>query len=212
MRLRAASCCVDRAGDEIELELEPVRRTLRDRRIWRLSFVSALYGYPQVAIIGFGVLFLHDEHALDDADAALVIGVALVLGVVSRIGAGRWSDVIGSRIAPLRQLGLAVAGAFVVTAALAGGPLGLLVAGVAISGGLSMAWNGLAFTAVAELAGAARSGAAIGLQQTVLSASGMIGPPVFATTVSAGSWSAAFVIAALFPIAGSLMLRPLRGH
>lgn len=202
----------DRAGDEIQLELEPVIRTLHDRRIWRLSFVSALYGYSQVAIIGFGVLFLHDEHDLDDADAALVVGLALILGVASRIGAGRWSDVVGSRIAPLRQLGLAVAVAIAVTALLARGPLGLLVAGVAISGGLSMAWNGLAFTAVAELAGAARSGAAIGLQQTVLSAAGMIGPPVFAATVSAGSWSAAFAIAALFPIAGALMLHPLRGH
>jgi MFS family permease len=165
-----------------------------------------------VAIIGFGVLFLHDEHGLDDSEAALVIGIALVLGVASRIGAGRWSDVVGSRIAPLRQLGLAVACAVAVTAALAGGPLGLLVAGVAIAGGLSMAWNGLAFTAVAELAGAARSGAALGLQQTVLSAAGMVGPPFFAATVSAGSWSAAFAIAAVFPIAGSLMLRPLRGH
>lgn len=200
----------DRAGGEIELE--PVLRTLRDRRIWRLSFVSALYGYPQVAIISFGVLFLHDEHDFDDADAALVIGVALVFGIASRIGAGRWSDVVGSRIAPLRQLGLAVACTVAVTAALAGGPLGLLVAGIALSGGLSMAWNGLAFTAVAELAGAARSGAAIGLQQTVLSASGMFGPPLFAATVSAGSWPAAFAIAALFPIAGSLMLRPLHGH
>jgi sugar phosphate permease len=199
----------DRAGDAIELE--PVVRTLRDRRIWRLSLVSALYGYAQVAIISFGVLFLHDEHGLDDADAALVIGVALVLGVASRIGAGRWSDVVGSRIAPLRQIGLVVACAVALTAVLAGGPLGLLVAALAISGGLSMAWNGLAFTAVAELAGAARSGAAIGLQQTVLSASGMIGPPMFAATVSAGSWSAAFAIAALFPIAGSLMLGTLRG-
>lgn len=200
----------DRAGDEIELE--PVVRTLRDRRIWRLSFVSALYGYSQVAIISFGVLFLHNEHDLDDADAALVIATALVLGIASRIGAGRWSDMVGSRISPLRQIGLAVAGALAVTAVLAEGPLGLLVAGVAIAGGLSMAWNGLAFTAVAELAGAARSGAAIGLQQTVLSASGMIGPPVFAVTVSAGSWAAAFAIAALFPIAGSFVLRPLGGR
>ncbi len=200
----------DRTGDEIELE--PVIRTLRDRRIWRLSLVSALYGYAQVAIISFGVLFLHDEHGLDDADAALVIGVALVLGVALRIGAGRWSDVVGSRIAPLRQIGFVVASAVALTAVLAGGPPGLLVASVAISGGLSMAWNGLAFTAVAELAGAARSGAAIGLQQTVLSAAGMIGPLVFAATVSAGSWPAAFAIAALFPIAGSLVLRPLRGY
>ena len=37
----------------------------------------------------------------------------------------------------------------------------------------------------------------VGVQQTVLSASGMIGPPVFAATVSVGSWSAAFALAAL---------------
>lgn len=200
----------DRARNEIELE--PVARTLRDRRIWRLSFASALYVYTQVAIIGFGVLFLHDEHDLDDADAALVIGVALLLGVASRIGAGRWSDVVGSRIGPLRRLGLALACSLAVTAVLAAGPLGLLVASIAIAGGLSLAWNGLAFTAAAELAGAARSGAALGLQQTVLSAGGMIGSPVFAATVSGASWPAAFAIAALFPVAGSLALRPLRGR
>jgi hypothetical protein len=50
------------------------------------------------------------------------------------------------------------------------------------------------------------------VQQTVLSASGMIGPPVFAATVSAGSWPAAFAVAALFPIAGSIVIRPLGGH
>jgi sugar phosphate permease len=200
----------DRAGDEIESE--PVGRTLRDRRIWRLSLASALYGYAQVAIIGFGVLFLHDEHDFDDADAALVIGIALVLGIASRIAAGRWSDVVGSRIGPLRQLGLALAGGVALMAALAGGPLGLLVASVVVAGGLSLAWNGLAFTAVAELAGAARSGAALGVQQTVLSASGMIGPPVFAATVSLVSWPVAFAVAALFPIAGSLAIRTLGGH
>ncbi|MGH3066377.1 MAG: MFS transporter [Gaiellaceae bacterium] len=197
----------DRPGDE--LEVESVARTLRDRRIWRLSVVSGLYVYSQVAILGFGVLFLHDEHGLDDSDAALVIAVALVLGAASRVGAGRWSDVVGSRIRPLRQLGIAVAGAFLVTAALAQGPVGLLLASVAFAGGLSMAWNGLAFAAVAELAGAARSGAAIGLQQTILSAAGMVGPLVFAQTVAVGSWALAFAGAAILPLVGWYALRPL---
>lgn len=200
----------DRSGDE--LEVESVVRTLRDRRIWRLSIVSGLYVYAQVAIIGFGVLFLHDEHGLDDADAALVIGLSLVLGAASRIGAGRWSDVVGSRIRPLRQLGIALACAVLVTAALAGGPLALLVASIAIAGGLSMAWNGLTFTAVAELAGAARSGAAIGLQQTVLSAAGMIVPLVFAETVAVGSWAFAFLVAAILPLVGWHALRRLEGY
>ena len=41
-----------------------------------------------------------------------------------------------------------------------------------------MAWNGLSFTAAAELAGAARSGAAIGFQQSVLSGLGVLAPIV----------------------------------
>ena len=200
----------DRPGHEVEFE--SVMGTLRDRRIWRLSIASGLYVYAQVAIIGFGVLFLHDEHGLSDTHAALVIAVALVLGAASRIAAGRWSDLVGSRIRPLRQLGLALALAVLITAALAGGPLSLLIAGIALAGGLSMAWNGLAFTAVAELAGAARSGAAIGLQQTVLSAAGMIVPVVFAETVDLGSWAFAFLVAAMLPIVGWYSLRRLEGH
>jgi len=75
-----------------------------------------------------------------------------------------------------------------------------------------MAWNGLAFTTAAELAGAARSGAAIGFQQTILSAIGIAAPVLFAATVSRASWSFAFGLAALFPLVGRFMLRPLVGH
>jgi MFS family permease len=126
-----------------------------------------------------------------------------------RIAAGHWSDVVGSRVGPLRLVGLAVAGSLVVTAALAGGPVGLLVAALALAGGLSMAWNGLSFAAAAELAGLHRSGAAIGFQQTVLSGIGVVSPPLFAATVTVLSWPAAFLLAAAFPLVGWLALRPL---
>ena len=95
---------------------------------------------------------------------------------------------------------------------LAGGPLRLLVPVVVVAGGLTMGWNGLSFTAAAELAGPARSGAAIGFQQTVLSGIGVAAPVLFAATVSAGSWSLAFAVAALFPLAGWYVLRPLRDY
>jgi MFS family permease len=75
-----------------------------------------------------------------------------------------------------------------------------------------MAWNGLAFTAAAELAGGARSGAAIGFQQSVLAGLGLLAPVLFAATVSAWSWQAAFVFAALLPLVGWAGLRPLRGY
>ena len=205
----AGGWLVLRDGEVEAIEAPPFLGTLRDRRLWRLSLASGLYMYAQVAVIGFGVLFLHDSHGLADDDAALVVAAAQVLAVVLRIASGRWSDLVGSRIGPLRQVGLAITGSLGITAALTGEPLWLLVPAVALAGGLSMAWNALSFTAAAELAGAARSGVAIGFQQTVLSGVLVLAPLLFAATVSAGSWAFAFAIAALLPLVGSWGLRPL---
>lgn len=191
------------------LEVTSMARTLGDSKLWRLSLGSGLYLYAQVAVIGFGVLFLHDEHGLSEGRAALVIAGSQVLAMAFRIGGGRWSDLLGARVVPLRRVGIVVGASLVLTAVLSGGPLWLLVPAIALAGGLSMAWNGLAFTAAAELAGPVRSGAAIGFQQTILSAIGVAGPLLFAATVSGASWAAAFALAALFPLAGWWFLRPL---
>jgi sugar phosphate permease len=191
------------------IEVTSVATILRDGRLWRLCFGSGIYVYAQVAVIGFGVLFLHDEHGLSEGEAALVIAVSQILAAAFRIGAGRWSDIVGARVVPLRRIGLVVAATLALIALLAGGPVWLLVPAVALAGGLSMAWNGLAFTAAAELAGAPRSGAAIGFQQSVLSGIGVVAPVLFAVTVSASSWAAAFAFAALFPLVGRLALGPL---
>jgi hypothetical protein len=139
-----------------------------------------------------------------------VIALAQILAIALRIGVGRWSDVVGSRVEPLVRVGVAITLAVALVAVLTGGPLALLVPALAVAGGLAMAWNGLAFTAVAERAGARRSGAAIGLQQTALGGIGVVSPLVFAATVSGGSWRLAFALAALAPVAGLLALRGLR--
>ena len=194
------------------IERSSVLATLRDRRLVRLSAASGLYLYAQVAVISFGVVFLHDDHGLTDGQAALVIAVAQVLAVGLRIEAGRWSDALGLRVVPLRRVGLAIAGALAATAVLAAGPLWLLLPVLAVAGALSMAWNGLSFTAAAELAGAARSGAALGFQQSVLSAIGVAAPPVFAATVSLASWSVAFGLAVLLPLVGWRALQSLRSY
>ena len=197
---------------EYEIETSTLLRTLRDGHLWRLSVGAGIYVYSQIAVIGFGVVFLHDEHGLSERDAALVIAGSQVLAVGFRIGTGRWSDIVGSRVRPLRQVGVVIAVGLAATAALSGGPLWLLVPVLALAGGLSMGWNALAFAAAAELAGAARSGAAIGFQQSVLSGVGIVAPIVFAASVSGTSWAVAFLLAALVPLAGRLVLRPLRAH
>jgi sugar phosphate permease len=192
-----------------EVEVAPVRRTLRDGRLWRLSVGSSLYVYAQIAVIGYGVVFLHDQHGFSGRQAALVVGAAHVLAVALRVAAGRWSDLSRSRIVPLRRVGVAVAASVIATGALANGPVWLLVPALALAGALSQGWNGLAFTAAAELAGQGRSGVAIGVQHTVLYTLAVAAPMAFAASVSASTWAAAFVLAAIFPLVGSRALRPL---
>ena len=199
-------------GREVEDGIEPasVGRTIVDAKLWRLSIGSGLYLYAQIAVLGFGVLFLVDEHGLSEQAAALVFAAGQVVAMAARIGAGRWSDLVRSRVLPLRRVGLAIVGAMIVTALLAGGPLALLVPALVLACGLTMAWNGLSFTAAAELAGPVRSGAAIGVQQTVLALIGVGAPVLFAASVAQTSWALAFVLAAVFPLVGWVALGPLR--
>jgi sugar phosphate permease len=191
------------------LEAHGLRETLRDPRLLVLCGASSLYLVAQVAITGFVVLFLHDRRGFSDAEAAGVLAVVQVLAAALRIGCGRWSDVIGSRIVPLRLVGLASSASLAVAVVLLDAPAGVLVAAFVVAGGLAMAWNGLSFTAAAELAGAGRSGAALGMQQTALSAAGAIVPPVFAAVVALSSWRLGFALAAIFPLVGMRLLRPL---
>jgi hypothetical protein len=75
-----------------------------------------------------------------------------------------------------------------------------------VAGAISMAWNGLSVTAAAELAGAARSGAAIGFQQTTLSVTGLVVPAAFAYVVDATSWGGGFALASIGPFVGWYLL------
>ena len=85
-------------GAEHELDAADVGSTLRDRRLWVVCGASGLYVVPQVALMGFLVLFLHDAHGFSTGAAAAVLAVSQVLAAGLRIGVGRWSDVLGSRV------------------------------------------------------------------------------------------------------------------
>jgi sugar phosphate permease len=186
------------------------RSVLRDRRLWRLAASGALYLVAQTAITGFLVLYLHDERDVSTQHAAAALAVIQGLAVVLRIVLGRASDVLHDRIGPLRLVGLAGGATLFLTALLLGASTAVVVGALVVSGTLAMSWNGLSFTVAAELAGAARSGAATGFQQTVLSATGAVVPPVFAIAVEATSWALAFGFAALAPLVGWWLLGPLQ--
>jgi nitrate/nitrite transporter NarK len=198
-----------REAPEIDEELSDLAHPLKDSRIWRLSIGSGLILGAQASILGFVVLFLHGERGLSTAEAGGILALIQLVGAALRILSGRWSDHVRARIAPLRQLALALAVSLVVTAALTGAPLAVLLPALVVAGALSLSWNALSFTAAAELAGRARSGAALGFQQTALSVASTAAPPLFAAVVAASSWGVGFGLAALFPLAGLAVLRRL---
>ena len=183
------------------------RPPLRDTRMWLLAGGSSLYLTAQIATMSFVVLFLHEHRGLSTHAAAAVLATTNVLGIGARIGIGRWSDQAGARLAPLRGIGLALAAGMVAAALLVDAPLGLLVPALIVAGVLGLSWNGLSFTAAAERSGLARSGAALGFQQTMLGVLGAAVPPAFAVFVAATSWRAAFAVSAAGPVLGVLMLR-----
>jgi sugar phosphate permease len=190
-------------------EVEAAQWTLRDRRLWVLSGGSGLYLMAQIAMTGFVVLFLHDERGLSNGEAATVLAGAQVVAIGLRIAAGRWSDRARARVRPLRLVGLAICAGVALTAALVAAPLGVLVPALVLATSLSMTWNGLSYTAAAELAGSARSGAAIGFQQTTLSIVGFLAAPIFAALVDASSWRTGFAVWAAAPLLGWWLLGQL---
>ena len=183
--------------------------TLRDQRLWLLSAGSGLFLVAQIALTGFLVLFLHDARGLSTGRAAAVLAVAQVIAIVLRIAAGRWSDRAGARVRPLRLVGLAIFATLALSAALVTVPLEILIPTLVVATAFSMMWNGLSYTAAAELAGSSRSGAAIGFQQMTLSIVGFLAAPAFAALVDASSWRTGFAVFAVGPLAGWWLLGQL---
>jgi MFS family permease len=159
----------------------------------------------QVGVTSLLVLYLYGERGWSAADAALALGGVQVGAALARASAGRWSDLRGERIDPFRRLA-AVAGALLLAAAL-GGPttVPLLMAG----GVAAMSWNGLSFTAAAEISGRRQAGKAMGIQNTSMRVVAAGVPVGLGALASAVSWPAAFVMMGVTPLAARALLSPL---
>jgi MFS family permease len=171
--------------------------------LWRIHAASALLVVPQFAVATFALVFLVDAHGLDPVTAGRILAVAQACGAFSRLGAGVWSDRVGSRMRPMRALAVATA---LILGALAAGaavraPWAVAVLFAAVI--VSVSTNGLAFTAVAEHAGSSWAGRALGIQNTGQNAFAVATPPVLAAVIGAAGYAVAFGVVALFPLAAA---------
>ncbi|HET8820158.1 MAG TPA: MFS transporter [Thermoleophilaceae bacterium] len=194
-----------REGPRVESAAPPAPDAARDPRIWRLSAASSLMIIGQVGITSLLVLYLYGERDWSAHDAAIALGVVQVGAAVARASAGRWSDLRDERIEPFRRLA-ALAGVLLLAAA-AAGPIAvpLLMAG----GVAAMSWNGLSFTAAAEISGRRQAGKAMGIQNTAMRVVAAGVPVSLAALASAVSWPAAFVVMGVTPLLARALLGPL---
>jgi sugar phosphate permease len=200
----------DAPAPPANLPAPEVELPTHDPRQWRLAGASGLLVVGQSAMLGFVVLFLHDVRGVSIAVAAGALAGLQLLGAAARIVAGRRSDREGLRIPLLRRIAAADATLLAACALLTGAPDAALYPVLLAAGIAAMCWNGLAFTAAAELAGRRRAGTAMSLQNTIVSVGGTLAPAAFGAFVHVAGWGAAYAATALGPMIALALLAPLQ--
>ncbi|MBF4635005.1 MFS transporter [Agreia pratensis] len=169
--------------------------------LWRIHAVSVLLVVPQFTVSTFGLVWLVTELGWKSLAAGVLVGAAQFVGAIGRILVGVWSDRLGSRVRPLRWVALSAGLVMLLLALSDAASWGAAAVVFVIATVVVVADNGLAFTSVAETAGPAWSGRALGVQNTgQYVAASIVGPAVGALIGLVG-YPLAFVAVALFPAA-----------
>ena len=179
------------------------------RYLARVHGVSVLLVVPQFVIWTFTLVWLVEGRGWSAGSAGAVVAAANVLGALGRAGAGQISDRLGSRLLPLRWI---AAGASAVMAALgvvSGGPIWVALGVMYLASILTVADNGLAFTAVAERAGPWWSGRALGIQNTSQFLASAVVAPLGGLAITELGFAWAFGLAAI-PALAAIPLVPVR--
>jgi sugar phosphate permease len=163
----------------------------------------------QVGVTSLLVLYLYDQHGWSASTAAVALGGLQISAAAARIAAGRWSDVRDERIEPFRRLAAAAGVLVLAAAALAGAPPAVGVTVLLAGGVAAMSWNGLSFTAAAEISGRGQAGKAMGIQNTAMRVVAAGVPVGLGGLAEAWSWQAAFVVMGTTPLVARALLHPL---
>lgn len=183
----------------------------QDSYLARIHAVSVLLVVPQFLVWTFALVWLVQDRGWAPATAGVVVAVAQVAGALGRIAVGHLSDVVGSRMRPLRWVALAAATTMALLGLAAALDLAVAVLLVVVATAVTVADNGLAFTAVAERAGPFWSGRALGVQNTAQFLTASAVPPLAGLAVTHLGYAATFAVAAAFPVLAAPLV-PARGE
>lgn len=182
---------------------------LRDVGIWRVALGIGVLCMPQLAVLTFATVFLHDFGRLGIAGISATMAALQIGAIVMRIWSGRHTDRRGNRRGYIRGSTLVAAASFGALAlAVALGHaisiawvVGLIVfAGVCVS-----AWHGVAYAELATLAGPSRAGTALGMANALVYCGMFLVPFLLPHLLAASSWSVVWLVAGLI----ALLTHPL---
>ena len=187
----------------------------RDNYLWRIHLASTLLVIPQFTVAAFAFDFLVSDRGWSTSAAGPLLAGAQIGGAGIRLAVGWWSDRAGSRLRPMRVLCLAIGAVLLLLAAgmISGSVIAVLA--VVLAAILTVSTNGLAFTAVAERAGRAWAGRALGVQNTAQNLAAAATPPAIAAVITALGPSTGYLVAfsaiVVLPLLAAVVL-PIGGE
>lgn len=189
-------------GDSAVRRGSPYRQPV----LWRIHAASALLVVPQFTVATFALVYLTQARGWDAASAGRLLAGAQLLGAASRLGAGYWSDRVSSRMRPMRLLTIGTAAGLLALAGAAAAHSAVAIPVLLACAVVAASTNGLAFTAVAEYAGSAWAGRALGIQNTGQNALAAATPPVLAMAIGAAGFAASFAVVSAFPVVAAVLV------
>ncbi|WP_434108430.1 MFS transporter [Paraburkholderia caffeinilytica] len=183
----------------------PVRVSpLRDIGIWRVALGAGALCVPQLAVVTFGTVFLHDFSRAGVLTISVTMAAVQTGAAIARVWSGAWTDRHGNRRAYMRTCSVLTAVLFVALALVTGlagthhAAMTAVFALMVVLGGISAsAWHGVAFTELATLAGTSRAGTALAIGNTCVFLSLFLTPLAIPLLLSVGSWPTVWAVASV---------------
>lgn len=173
----------------------------------RVHAATILLIVPQFTLSTFGLVWFIAGFGWSELAAGAVVAGSQLCGAIGRVVVGGLSDRVGSRLAPMRWVALSGVATMVVL-----GLTGILhwpaVAAIAfiVATTISVADNGLAFTAVAEAAGPRWSGRALGIHNTGQYVMSAAVSPTIGALITAVGYPVAFLLVGITPALSALVM------
>lgn len=177
---------------------------LRDIAIWRVALGAGALCVPQIAVVTFGTVFLHDFGAAGVLAISVTMAAVQTGAAIARVWSGAWTDRRGNRRAYMRACSVLTAVLFALLALVTGlagmrhAALTAVFALMIVLGGISgSAWHGVAFTELATLAGTSRAGTALAMGNTCVFLTLFLTPLAIPPLLSVGSWPMVWAVASV---------------